>query len=684
MMHIWFWLSVAALAIGITITALTQSWSSRDELLSEDEKTSTNPFDRLVLLRKLAESPFRVLTAAMAVAIYLVLFPIVVAGVPHWTNAIFATLYVTLQTFAAGADVGGELTTFANASDWLTRVQALYSVVLFTLAPLMAVGFVLTFFASVTARLRYWWHRSDEANIFSELNERSLLLAESIRRENRGNKRRDVIVFTGVDANTPTELVGQARRLGAISFKTDILSLPLYQHSRASVIRFFIMSPDESRNITQALNLIEHPVYSVREKTDLFVFSDDVQAELALRHHGGKVHVRRVNLARTLVYDWLWRGTDLFTKAAPIGNDREISAAVVGLDATGLEMVRALAWYCQMDTDDVTYRLRVNAFDADPLAAERFQAAYPELAKLHDGPSRSSGKKRQDAIYDIKVVPGINATNPNIVQHLLDIDPLTFVFISLGDDSTNLNVATEIRRAFARSGRDPSILTIAQHSDTIRRTLDNETAYMKDAAGIPKIELIGDFADVYSFGAIIRSAMEWNGLVCHMGWAGREQKTWQEAIEFFWEDEYPYSSSIAVPIAWRARRALDVPGARRLPEARNDDQKNLLKRLEHARWNAFMRSEGFVYGPKKETVIAKTHPLLVEYDRLDPSTQDKDDNDSRDILLRLEAELAVKQEALKSGQGDPAFVAELRDFIQTAGPLVDPSRAWECQPQPGG
>ena len=676
-MHIWFWLSVSALVIGITVTVVAQRWSSHDEPIGEDDKESTNnPFGRLSLLRKLAESPFRVLTAAMAVAIYLVLFPIVETGVPHWTNAIFATMYVTLQTFAANADVGGELTTFVNASDWLTRAQALYSVVLFTLAPLMAVGFVLTFFASASARLRYWWHRRDEANIFSELNERSLLLATSIRQENRRNRRRDVVVFTDVDADTPMELVGQARRLGAISFKTDILSLSLYQHSRASVIRFFIMSQDESRNVTQALDLMDHPVYSIRDKTDLFIFSDDIQAELALRHHEGKVRVRRVNLARTLVYDWLWRGPDIFTKAATIGNVREMSAAVVGLDAAGLEMVRALSWYCQMDTDDATYHLRVNAYDTDVMAAERFQADYPELAKHHDGSSRSSRKPRQDAIYDIKVVPGVDPTGPDLAEQLLDIDPITFVFISLGDDSTNLAVATNLRRALARAGRDPSILTIAQHSGTIRRTLEAETSYMKDATGIPKIELIGDFADVYSYDAVVRSAMEWNGLVCHMGWAAREQMAWRQAIEFFWEDEYAYSSSIAVPIAWRARRAMDVPGARQLPEDRNDDQRDLLKRLEHARWNAFMRSEGFVYGPEKETVIAKTHPLLVDYDKLDPSTQDKDDNDSRDILLRMESELTT-------GQGVRAFSTELCDFIKTAGPLVDPSRVWECQPQPG-
>ena len=38
----------------------------------------------------------------------------------------------------------------------------------------------------------------------------------------------------------------------------------------------------------------------------------------------------------------------------------------------------------------------------------------------------------------------------------------------------------------------------------------------------------------------------------------REKIAFAQAERTFWEDEYSYSSSIAVPIHWRARRALGI------------------------------------------------------------------------------------------------------------------------------
>ena len=47
--------------------------------------------------------------------------------------------------------------------------------------------------------------------------------------------------------------------------------------------------------------------------------------------------------------------------------------------------------------------------------------------------------------------------------------------------------------------------------------------------------------------------------------------------------------------------------------------------MEHKRWNAYVRSEGFVKSAKRDK-LAKTHHLLVPFKELPYEEQIKDDN----------------------------------------------------------
>ena len=54
-----------------------------------------------------------------------------------------------------------------------------------------------------------------------------------------------------------------------------------------------------------------------------------------------------------------------------------------------------------------------------------------------------------------------------------------------------------------------------------------------------------------------------------------------------------------------------------------NDNEEILKEYEHRRWNAYMRTEGYVYGKNKDTV-SKTHPSLIPYVRLSNKEKNKD------------------------------------------------------------
>ena len=74
----------------------------------------------------------------------------------------------------------------------------------------------------------------------------------------------------------------------------------------------------------------------------------------------------------------------------------------------------------------------------------------------------------------------------------------------------------------------------------------------------------------------------------------------------------------------------DIPGVRKAPADRSEEELWGLRRLEHRRWNAYMRSEGYSFGgdktPAGRNDLAKIHHCLVPFDELSLKDQQKDDD----------------------------------------------------------
>ena len=74
----------------------------------------------------------------------------------------------------------------------------------------------------------------------------------------------------------------------------------------------------------------------------------------------------------------------------------------------------------------------------------------------------------------------------------------------------------------------------------------------------------------------------------------------------------------------------NIPGIDKAPSERTEEELWAIRRLEHCRWNAYMRSEGYSYGGTVEREgrndLAKLHNCLVPFDELPLSEQEKDDD----------------------------------------------------------
>ena len=492
----------------------------------------------------------------------------------------------------------------ANVNEPIATVYSVFAAVIFVMAPVLTFGVVLSFFKNISAYSRYFLGFFKSVCIFSELNQKSLALAESIKH----NDKRRLIIFTDVFENneeTVYELIQKARETGAVCFKKDIVNINFRFHYKRGKLSFFIIGNDESENMDQTLKLIS--AYKNRDNTDLFVFSSSADSELLLASSDkGLVKVRRINDIRSLVNRILYdNGMTIFESAYPKGEDKQISAVVVGLGQFGTCMVKALSWFCQMDG----YKIRIDAFDQDKKAKIKFAAQCPELMS----PEYNGKIIPGDAYYEINIHSGLNVDTSAFAEYIRRLGRTTYVFVALGNDEINIKTAAYLRMLFERMGCKPVIQAVV-FNEAKKEALNGIRNYRGQSYDL---DFIGDLKTSYSEEVIINSELEKVALERHLSYGAKE--------EDFWKYEYNYRSSIASAIHKKMKILCKMPGIEKVLEDRSDDELWALRKLEHRRWNAYMRSEGYCKAPQRND-LAKTHHCLVPFDELSDEDRKKDDD----------------------------------------------------------
>ena len=523
------------------------------------------------------------------------------------TQTVFLTVLSVMQVFTTGCDFGVVEEAASQCPGWIGEVYPAWGALLFVLAPVFTFGFVLSFFKNLSAYAKFLRAWFDPVYIFTELNEKSLALADDIRQK----LEKVTIVFTDVfddGGERLFELMDNAEKIGAICFKKDIASLALELHSASSQMHLFVIGTDETENLNQSLKLIER--LRNRMDTHLYVFSTKVESEILLTAvDKGKIKVRRINEVQSLVNRVLYeRGEIIFDSARqrPDGS-KHICAVIVGMGHHGNEMVKALSWFGQMDG----YTLEIHAFDADPLAEEKFVAKAPELM----APEYNGVTIDGEAQYKICIHSGIDVATASFVRELQKLKDTTYVMVALGDDDININTAVDMRMRFERMKIHPVIQTIVYNSQQ-KKALQGIRNYRGQEYDI---EFLGDLESSYSEAVILDSELEEDALQRHLKW-GKEEE--------FWNYEYNYRSSMASAIHMRARIHCGIPGARKAESELTPEEERIIGVLEHRRWNAYMRSEGYVYSGSPEKAsrndLAKMHHDLVDYSMLSEEEKRKD------------------------------------------------------------
>lgn len=474
------------------------------------------------------------------------------------------------------------------------------------LAPICTVSVVLSLLKNVSAYFSFISKYNKNVYIFSDLNEKSYTLAKNIRKTDK----KCVMIFTDIydEDGTRSEFIKHVKKLGSICFRKDILTVDFNKHSSKKKIAFLLMHENENVNTEQSLKLIEK--YKNRENTDIYVMSRQPETEILLSAADkGKLKVRRFNEASALINRIFYSNEmDLFGSAVDDGTDEKlISAVVVGMGSIGKETVKTLSWFCQMDG----YKIKINAFDGDPLCEDRFIAEAPELMSEKYNGTFLPGEVR----YEIKIHPGLYTDQNTFFERIREIKNITYVMVSLGDDELNIKTAVNLRTEFERMGIHPFIHAVVYSSQNINalKELKNYSGQAYD------ISFIGDLESSFTEDIILGTELEKDALERHLKW-GKE--------EDFWNYEYNYRSSIAAAIHIKARIECGNLVSEKAESELTDEERLQLENLEHRRWNAYMRSEGYVYSgspdKKSRNNLGKMHHNLVPYEVLSEEDKRKD------------------------------------------------------------
>lgn len=431
---------------------------------------------------------------------------------------------------------------------------------------------------------------------------------------------RTSIIVTNLPQDADVSLVSALRSMKCILTHKDITAIKLpWPSQHSTLFRYLLLSGDKvsgfEKNTCDALSLTR--LY--REKFAIEIYSLSPGQGPCLLFDSidkgqpcGKippVKIRRVHFARNLIYQNLYKHS-LFELACNDHGEQVITVIIIGMDAFGSEMLKACLWCGQMDG----FVLKVHVIDSDPKAQERFYYMAPEVA------ARNKLPRSGEDYYEVTFHSGISYQQIEFPETLRSIKNPSWVLVSCGSDSANLETAIKTREIYAQeklreeyipthypsSKQSPFIQAIIKNDDIADLLNRNQLKNYRDQAY--DINALGNNSSLYSISNICDPKFEEMALKTHLRW-GDEYS--------FHNHEYNRRASLASAIHKKYRDKL-------YPED------NILKDiLEHKRWNAYMRSsEGYSFGLTRDD-LAKQHNDLIPFDELSQPEKRKDSVMSR-------------------------------------------------------
>lgn len=547
----------------------------------------------------------------------------------------------------------------------LQAFTAIYTAILHLTSAALLLGFLLSLFKNFFPWMRYHLFTRGRLCVFTELSERGLLLAEDIRRQDEvDGRKKAAIVFLDKLSEEDSEGSSKLERLnsiGAFLFDTSVHALKLHKRYLKEPVNFFLMRSNEEENLRDGLELAaEYGKSALAGHLRVHILNAQPEAEAVVDsiEYTSKLSLRLIREARSTLYH-LFDTRPLFLGE----RNGKLVILVVGAGRNGTEAIKIASWCGQ------TLKLRpeILVVDNDPTVESRFERECPELAPRTAPP---------DALADCTIRFLTADVKSGAFSALLKKYPdVGYVICALGNAELNLRTSMNIRRVYEEirfSNPQPDAL---DQPPMVNVLLENPFLFgigsrLKfDTRVDCDLAPFGSLKQTYTWNNIVSPYLENAGVAVNRFYARHYQKASLNAlspqerakqiaeIEYsadrhYEEKEYHRGSSVALGLhcKYKIYACLQEAEGLKLPDAvwlEHPDQsiieslqKSLaspqngaepveaLSQLEHRRWNAYMRSEGWRCATTEvadrwfETLqdhrnfAAKLHPCLVTWDEL--------------------------------------------------------------------
>ena len=535
------------------------------------------------------------------------------------------------------------------------------------------------------SHLAFW----KEKYYFSELNDASLALAKSVHNINIGSLKKPVIVFTDVyvdEGEKGSEMLLEAKLLGAICIRDDLSHV---KKNKIGMRKFFLIDEAEPGNLQTLADLANSSNSRYLKKSEIYLFTNDdayVQLERRVRDRLiSDLHFSEEELPvfvpiksyRNLISNLLV-DVPLYEPLIGKKRDREgnqtLTVTVLGTGHIGTEMFLSTYWLGQI----LNCSLKVNVLSQE--SEEEFWSKIdyvnPEIrhtTNKGDPILRINRKGDVAEAYCEVNYHQCNVKSSEFVSCLIDpgkqILDTGYFLVSLGSDEDNISVANTVRKYIGQYHirvKEPvkTVIAYVVYDSELSKTLNRKKFFnfVNDEADV-YMQAIGSLHDVYSVRNVFLTDHEPFAQKAHEAYVAVQNRearaqTHRERMN----DDYKHWANLArgmhvkykvYSMGMITESLFDYPNDSeahrekmeksyaeykkivsgqfefKSQEQETEHLKLLHKMawLEHRRWNAFTRVNGFrsttdydvyavsgVIGSYKQMDI-KLHPCLVECDQ---------------------------------------------------------------------
>jgi len=502
--------------------------------------------------------------------------------------------------------------------DMTTRNGQLYFIfmnTLFVIMPIMTVGFILTFLESVFTKISFLFAKNKELHIFSEINEKSLLIAKKLQ-----NAHHVRILFTSVTEKGNVNI-------RSICMREDITNIKFEKNKNKLI--FYMISKKEDENINKTLELIQK--YKTRKNTKINLISNSKEtATLLDSTDKGEITVEIIHEKERAIFHLL-NSKPLYLNSI----NHTISILIVGCGNLGKEFLKDATWCAMMPG----YQLKILVVDknADQIK-ENLDIEAPEFLSNYNITFLQADIQSSLAINSIK-----------------ERDDVNYILVSTESDDKNLEVAILLRRLYLREFQREPLIHLWISNEYKRDQIQNIVTEKKNSY---HINAFGSLEDLYYQNNIVNSDLEKLAIQIHLLYDPQDTD-----LKRYHSLEYNKRSSraSALHIKYKLYSILQEDMTENMKENQkvfqerySSEIEDLLAENEHERWNAYTRSIGYIhasiedvenYYPKTHHhvyYLARMHPALVEYNQLDEVSRELSRICQKEIDLKASDRQIVK------------------------------------------